>query len=140
MAPMAPPSVGVATPRKMVPSTRKISSSGGISTKVTRSASLDSRPSLRKRLTTAMSQATNTPPHMATTIFSSVGTDSTSLPSHQVCTSAMWRARKIDTRADTTATTSSDWWPLLPLGSRNVRASGGSAGTMLGLKMASSTM
>ena len=44
----------------------------------------------------------------------------------------MWRARKIDTSADTTATTSSDWWPLLPLGSRKVRASGGSAGTVLG--------
>jgi hypothetical protein len=28
-APIAPPSVGVAMPRKMVPSTRKISSSGG---------------------------------------------------------------------------------------------------------------
>ncbi|MNR39589.1 hypothetical protein D3C85_1578100 [compost metagenome] len=35
-APMAPPSVGVAMPRKMVPSTRKISSSGGIITSTTR--------------------------------------------------------------------------------------------------------
>ena len=32
VAPMAPPSVGVAMPRKIVPSTRKISASGGIST------------------------------------------------------------------------------------------------------------
>ena len=47
VAPIAPPSVGVATPRKMVPSTRKISASGGISTKVTRSAMRDSRPSLK---------------------------------------------------------------------------------------------
>ena len=46
VAPMAPPSVGVATPRKIVPSTRKISASGGISTNVTCSASRDSRPSL----------------------------------------------------------------------------------------------
>src|SRR5207302_10904913 len=38
LAPMAPPSVGVATPRKMVPSTRKISASGGVRNKVTRSA------------------------------------------------------------------------------------------------------
>ena len=30
LAPIAPPSVGVATPRKIVPSTRKISTSGGI--------------------------------------------------------------------------------------------------------------
>jgi hypothetical protein len=44
---MAPPSVGVARPRKMVPSTRKIRISGGISTKVTRSESFDSRPILR---------------------------------------------------------------------------------------------
>ncbi len=40
-APMAPPSVGVAMPRKMVPSTRKISASGGISTMITCCASLD---------------------------------------------------------------------------------------------------
>jgi len=40
MAPIAPPSV------KMVPSTRKISASGGIRTKVTRSAICDSSPSL----------------------------------------------------------------------------------------------
>jgi hypothetical protein len=60
-APMAPPSVGVAMPRKMVPSTRKISTSGGISTKVTCSASgqqaqaqqavEQARPSARKEPT-----------------------------------------------------------------------------------------
>ena len=33
--PMAPPSVGVAMPRKMVPSTRKISARGGIMTMTT---------------------------------------------------------------------------------------------------------
>ena len=92
----------------MVPSTRKISSSGGISTKVTRSARRDSRPSLAKRLASAITSATNTPPHMATTTFSSVGTDSTSWPSHQVCTSAMWRARNTATRDDSTASAISD--------------------------------
>jgi hypothetical protein len=39
VAPMAPPSVGVAMPRKMVPSTRKISASGGTSTSSARRAS-----------------------------------------------------------------------------------------------------
>ena len=38
-APIAPPSVGVAIPRKIVPSTRKISASGGISTMMTCCAS-----------------------------------------------------------------------------------------------------
>ena len=50
-APMAPPSVGVATPRKMVPKTRKIKIRGGISTKVTCSANLESKPILVTRLT-----------------------------------------------------------------------------------------
>ncbi len=40
VAPMAPPSVGVAMPRKMVPRTRKMSSSGGTSAVSTRSSSL----------------------------------------------------------------------------------------------------
>ena len=39
---MAPPSVGVAMPRKMVPRTRKISASGGTSTKTTLRAMPDS--------------------------------------------------------------------------------------------------
>ncbi len=43
VAPIAPPSVGVATPRKIVPSTRKIKASGGISTKKTRRSSLSPR-------------------------------------------------------------------------------------------------
>ncbi|GAO26991.1 TRAP transporter [Alicycliphilus sp. B1] len=108
MAPMAPPSVGVATPRKMVPSTRKISSSGGISTKVTRSASLDSRPRRVTRLASAISQATKVPPHMATTIFSSVGTDSTSSPCHQVCTASMFCASTTATAVDSRASRASD--------------------------------
>ncbi len=46
-APMAPPSVGVAMPRKIVPNTRKISARGGTRTMITFSASLDNRPSLK---------------------------------------------------------------------------------------------
>ncbi|MNV87709.1 hypothetical protein D3C71_1818550 [compost metagenome] len=88
-APMAPPSVGVATPRKMVPSTRKISSSGGISTKVTRSATLDSRPRWVMRLSEAATKASATPKHIATTMVSSSATFSTASPVHQVCSSAM---------------------------------------------------
>ncbi len=100
MAPIAPPSVGVATPRKMVPSTRKISSSGGISTKVTRSARRDKRLSFRPLLISAITSATNTPPHMATTTFSSVATEVTSWPWNQVCTNSMLRASTTATTAD----------------------------------------
>ena len=58
-APIAPPSVGVAMPRKMVPSTRKISTSGGISTKVTCSVRRDSRPILKNLLTSASASASS---------------------------------------------------------------------------------
>ena len=71
VAPIAPPSVGVATPRKIVPSTRKISASGGIITKVTRSAIFDSRPSFSTRLITAAKNATPAPTTVETTIVSS---------------------------------------------------------------------
>ena len=47
-APIAPPSVGVAMPRKIVPSTRKISASGGISTMMTCCASRDIRLMLER--------------------------------------------------------------------------------------------
>ena len=60
-APMAPPSVGVAMPRKIVPSTRKISTSGGISTKVTRSVRRDSSPSPSTLLAKARPSARNEP-------------------------------------------------------------------------------
>ena len=94
-APIAPPSVGVATPRKMVPSTKKMSSSGGMSTNVTRSARRESSPSFSPRLMRAMSSASATPPQAATTIFSSVGTLCTVRPSHQVCTAAMFCASTV---------------------------------------------
>ena len=43
VAPIAPPSVGVATPMKIVPSTRKMRASGGISTNTTRAMSFQPR-------------------------------------------------------------------------------------------------
>ena len=51
VAPMAPPSVGVATPMKMVPSTRKIRNSGGTITNVTCCAISD-----RKRKPVSLSE------------------------------------------------------------------------------------
>src|SRR5665213_481727 len=71
VAPIAPPSVGVATPRKMVPSTRKISASGGIITNVTRSAIFDKRPSFNTRFRTAAKNATPAPTDVETTMVSS---------------------------------------------------------------------
>ncbi len=56
-APMAPPSVGVATPMKIVPSTRKISASGGTMTKMTCSASTDNSPIRSSLLRTAKMKA-----------------------------------------------------------------------------------
>src|SRR5690625_1612189 len=75
-APMAPPSVGVATPMKIVPKTRKIKNNGGIMTKVTRSAIWESKPSLKTLFTDAMIKAAT--PHRSSTItmLSSRGTDS----------------------------------------------------------------
>ena len=64
-APMAPPSVGVATPTKIVPSTRKISSNGGTITKITCSESGDRKgvPGMRfiRTLTAATMNASPTP-------------------------------------------------------------------------------
>jgi hypothetical protein len=51
-APMAPPSVGVATPMKMVPSTRKIRNSGGTMTKVVCCAMCERKRKLKKRAVT----------------------------------------------------------------------------------------
>ena len=73
VAPIAPPSVGVATPRKIVPSTRKISASGGISTNTTRSAIFDSSPNLKTRFRTAAKKATAVPTLVAITKTSSSG-------------------------------------------------------------------
>jgi hypothetical protein len=86
IAPMAPPSVGVAIPRKIVPNTRKISNSGGISTKVTRSAMRDSRPIRVTLLISAITKANSTPAHIEITMVSSVAAVVTSVPVHQLTT------------------------------------------------------
>ena len=91
-APIAPPSVGVATPRKIVPSTRKISSRGGISTNVTRSAARDSSPRRVILLKLAATKASATPKHMDTTMVSSRATLSTASPDHHVCSAGMFLA------------------------------------------------
>jgi hypothetical protein len=72
-APMAPPSVGVATPMKIVPSTRKMSAKGGIITNVTRSAICDSSPSFRTLLITATTKALTPQIRMPSTMRSSTG-------------------------------------------------------------------
>ena len=121
-APIAPPSVGVAMPRKMVPNTRKISPSGGISTKVTRSAILDRRPSLKTLFSTASAKAAPTPTHIETTMSSSVGVSAGRVFANQ--------------SASATAATKrmpSDFSPDVPSVSRMVRASAGRAGTHCGL-------
>ena len=72
-APMAPPSVGVAMPKKMVPNTKKINNKGGISTNVTRSAMRESRFNPKFLFATASTKASKTPAHSDTTMVSSVG-------------------------------------------------------------------
>ena len=119
--PMAPPSVGVAMPRKIVPSTRKIKASGGISTKVTRSAMRDSNPSLVTLLTRDAKKAAPTPTHIEVTMISSSGTAS---PRHL--------ANPMAPRTDSTTSTHSEGSPEEPLSSRIVRASAGRAGTHCG--------
>ena len=123
LAPIAPPSVGVATPRKIVPSTRKISASGGISTKVTRSASRDSKPNLSRWLMTAEKNATPVPTQVEMTIVSSVG----------VSAARYHLANANAAITETIVSISSERVPPDPSGSRRVRASSGSAGAHFGL-------
>ena len=72
-APMAPPSVGVATPIKIVPSTKNINNKGGTITKTTREVIFDSKPVPNSL--SAKAKANITKPHSKrlTTIFSSIG-------------------------------------------------------------------
>src|SRR5690606_29188166 len=81
-APMAPPSVGVATPMKMVPKTRKIRNSGGIMTKVTRSAISDNSLSFSTLLISAIIQDVTPHTSKTTTTRSSTGTESRELKYH----------------------------------------------------------
>ena len=68
---MAPPSVGVATPMKIVPSTRKMRNSGGTMTKVVCCAICDSKRMPVKRamsqFTTATAKANKMPKNMVST-------------------------------------------------------------------------
>src|SRR5690606_16088553 len=73
-APMAPPSVGVASPMKIVPRTKKIKNKGGIITKVTRSAIRDSQPRPSPLLTRATTHEDNPQSSKITTTCSSMGT------------------------------------------------------------------
>ena len=116
-APMAPPSVGVATPRKIVPSTRKIKISGGISTKVTCSASLESRPILLKWLSSAStSPVMDASVRVRMTISSPA--DGMLRSSQRVSKVSCTWAQPQPTAAQMSTSTSSDLWPELPLGSR----------------------
>ena len=72
-APIAPPSVGVATPIKIVPSTRKIKNNGGIITKTTRSAICDKSFKPNSLFKAATAKATVPHKSKPTTIFSSTG-------------------------------------------------------------------
>ena len=124
VAPIAPPSVGVATPRKIVPSTRKISASGGISTNTTRSAIFDSSPNLKTRFSDRGEERDG-------------GADARRDHEHLV----EWRSRCIRSFAYATAEIAATideheqrrGCRAEPSGSRIVRASGGSAGAHSGL-------
>jgi hypothetical protein len=60
-APMPPPSVGVARPMKMVPSTRKISASGGIITNTTFLGHARQQAEFEVRLASANTKAPTMP-------------------------------------------------------------------------------
>ncbi len=115
-APIAPPSVGVATPRKIVPRTRKISTSGGISTKVTRSDSFDTRFSRNSRLSSARARAVSEAIVIDRISTSSPGAGnwrSTSGLITRSCTCA----HANPAAAAIASRTSSDLWPLDPFAS-----------------------
>ena len=116
-APIAPPSVGVATPRKIVPSTRKISTSGGISTKVTRSASRDSRPVLNSALMPASASARNEATVIDRMKISSPGAG-ISRPSQALMTLSCTWLQPQPTAAQMASRTTSETWPLAPFDSR----------------------
>ena len=105
-------------PKKIVPSTKKISAKGGISTKVTRSAMLDNKPILVTLLMMAAKKATPTPTHMDTTMVSSVGV-----------VSGNHLAKAIAIAKEMTVKMLSERRPEVPSASLMVRASSGNAGT-----------
>ena len=116
VAPIAPPSVGVAMPRKMVPSTRKISTRGGSSTKTTRSESCDSSPRRSHRLASASASAKK-----AATVIDRVRTSSIgALPSRPISGLMMLSCRAAQAKAATTERTritTRERCPLAPFAS-----------------------
>ena len=116
-APMAPPSVGVATPRKMVPSTRKIRISGGMSTKVTCCAKRDSRPMPVTLLTTASVNATS-----EATVSDMITTSSPLAamvrPVQLFIMPSCTCAQPQPAAAHSATSATSDTWPDAPLSSR----------------------
>ena len=123
LAPIAPPSVGVATPMKMVPSTRKIRNSGGTITKVVCCAMCDRKRKPMKRavaqFTTATPKANRMPKNMLNTTKSA--------PCVVEC--------RIISQPNTelaTVSAPSEVSPRLPSASRNPTASGGRPGVAFG--------
>ena len=123
---MAPPSVGVATPMKMVPSTRNIRNSGGTITKVVCCAMCD-----RKRkpvnlamiqLTTATQKANKIPKNMVSTTKSAPCVSEPRIISQPKIPLA-------------TASTAREIRPRLPSASRNPTASSGKPGVAFGNTM-----
>ena len=118
IAPIAPPSVGVAMPRKIVPSTRKTSARGGIITMMTCRVIGDSqRPPVARSATARISRTTTA------RVAAQMGAFVTPLASIQRL--ASW---KIATAS--TITTASDQPPPPRL-----RASSGRAGMALGRRI-----
>ena len=88
------------------------------------------------RLMDAATKASATPKHIANTMVSSLATFSTTSPVNQVWMVVMLLAANTETPTHRMVNTSSEVRPLEPSFSLRLRASGGRAGTMAGLKMA----
>ena len=122
-APIAPPSVGVAMPMKMVPSTRKIRNSGGTITKV---------------VCCAIAERKRNPVNLSMTQFTTATKNANRMPKNMLSTtkSAPWVSEfRIMNQPNTPLAmnrTSSDHNPRLPSFSRKPTASAGRPGAALG--------
>jgi hypothetical protein len=101
----------------MVPSTRKISTSGGISTKVTCCASLLRRPSFNALLASASAKASSDDTVSDMMKTSSPGA-AVVRPVHFIIRPLCTWAHSHPANAHTANNTSSERWPLEPLSSR----------------------
>ena len=126
VAPMAPPSVGVASPMKIVPSTRKIRNRGGTIAKVTCCASRDRKRNLNKRSQVQLSTATAN----ANTIALNI--DSTTKSAPWVLVS---RITNQPNTPLTTARIASEGRPRLPSSSRKPTSAAGRPGAVFGYMM-----